>query len=97
MGPLDARGHVECSIAAYEGITIFKAFNPAGWYTYFVRSPATAWRHMAGAFLAVTGCEALYADLGHFSRPAIQLSSTALVYPCLVLTYLGQVRCCTPP
>lgn len=80
-----------CSIIKYEGAAVFAAFNPAGWYYYFKASPAAAWGHMAGAFLAVTGCEALYADLGHFNRPAIQLSSTVLVYPCLVITYLGQV------
>ena len=41
-------------------------------------------------FLAVTGCEALYADMGHFSRRAIRLSFSSLAYPCLILTYCGQ-------
>ena len=41
-------------------------------------------------FLAVTGCEALYADLGHFSRAAVQISFSCLAYPCLALTYMGQ-------
>ena len=41
-------------------------------------------------FLAVTGAETLYADMGHFGRRAIGFSWLTLVYPCLVLNYLGQ-------
>ncbi|MEZ0210358.1 MAG: potassium transporter Kup [Methylophilus sp.] len=40
--------------------------------------------------LAVTGAEALYADMGHFGRPAIQMAWLGLVFPCLTLNYLGQ-------
>ena len=39
------------------------------------------------------GTEALFADMGHFNRPSIQLSTLFLVYPALMLTYLGQVGC----
>lgn len=38
------------------------------------------------------GTEALFADMGHFSRQAIQLSTLSLVYPALIITYLGQVH-----
>jgi len=52
------------------------------------------WRHamplLAAVFLAVTGGEALYADLGHFGRHPIRLSWTFIVFPGLVLNYLGQ-------
>jgi KUP system potassium uptake protein len=41
-------------------------------------------------FLTVTGAEALYADMGHFGRKPIQLTWLALIFPCLVLNYLGQ-------
>ena len=41
-------------------------------------------------FLAVTGAETLYADMGHFGRKAIGFSWLTLVYPCLMLNYLGQ-------
>jgi KUP system potassium uptake protein len=41
-------------------------------------------------FLCVTGAEALYADMGHFGRKAINVSWIVLVYPCLVLNYMGQ-------
>ena len=40
--------------------------------------------------LPAAGVEALFADLGHFSRPAIQLSTYTLLIPSLFLTYLGQ-------
>ena len=41
-------------------------------------------------FLTVTGAEALYADMGHFGRKPIQLTWLALVFPCVILNYLGQ-------
>ena len=40
--------------------------------------------------LPSAGVEALFADLGHFSRPAIQMSAFSLLLPSLWLTYLGQ-------
>ena len=43
-----------------------------------------------------TGTEALFADMGHFSRPAIQLSTLCVVYPALLITYMGQVSVLTP-
>ena len=52
---------------------------------------ATAWLVTLGAvFLAVTGAEALYADLGHFGRKPIQFAWIAVVLPSLALNYLGQ-------
>ena len=45
---------------------------------------------LGAVFLAVTGAEALYADLGHFGRKPIQIAWFALVFPALVLNYLGQ-------
>jgi KUP system potassium uptake protein len=45
---------------------------------------------LGAVFLAVTGAEALYADLGHFGRRPIQLAWVGLVLPSLVLNYLGQ-------
>jgi len=55
---------------------------------------ASEWKHslplLAAIFLSVTGGEALYADLGHFGRRAIRLAWFAVVFPGLVLNYLGQ-------
>ena len=45
---------------------------------------------MGSVFLAVTGAETLYADMGHFGRKAVGLSWLTLVYPCLMLNYMGQ-------
>lgn len=44
----------------------------------------------SGAMLAITGVEAMFADIGHFGRLPIQLTLTCFVYPCLVICYLGQ-------
>ena len=69
---------------------ILKAFNPQYAIEYFVRNGQAGYISLGGIFLAVTGVEALYADLGHFSRVAIQISFPCFVYPPLVLAYLGQ-------
>jgi KUP system potassium uptake protein len=45
---------------------------------------------MGMVLLAVTGCEALYADIGHFGRPPLMKAWFNLVYPALTLNYLGQ-------
>jgi KUP system potassium uptake protein len=45
---------------------------------------------MGSVFLCVTGAEALYADMGHFGRKPINATWIGLVYPCLILNYLGQ-------
>ncbi len=40
--------------------------------------------------LCVTGCEAMFADLGHFNVVSVSVSFAGVAYPCLILTYLGQ-------
>jgi KUP system potassium uptake protein len=45
---------------------------------------------LGGVLLAFTGVEALFADLGAFSRRAIQLSWLCYTFPCLLLAYIGQ-------
>ncbi|WP_456914034.1 potassium transporter Kup [Geodermatophilus sp. SYSU D00696] len=52
--------------------------------------PAVALAAMGAVVLAVTGAEALYADMGHFGRRPIRLAWSLLVFPALVLNYLGQ-------
>jgi KUP system potassium uptake protein len=51
---------------------------------------ATTFAVLGSVFLALTGGEALYADMGHFGRPAIRVTWFAFVLPALVLVYLGQ-------
>ncbi|RKP12941.1 potassium transporter, partial [Piptocephalis cylindrospora] len=69
---------------------ILRALSP--WYAvrYFAQYRLEAWESLGGILLAMTGAEALFADLGHFSRPAIQVSATLVVFPTLVIQYLGQ-------
>jgi KUP system potassium uptake protein len=66
------------------------ALNPYWALNFFVISPRLAFLALGSVFLAVTGAETLYADMGHFGRRAIGWSWVTLVYPCLVLNYVGQ-------
>ena len=45
---------------------------------------------LGGVFLAVTGAEALYADMSHVGRPAVRIAWVVIVLPALLLSYLGQ-------
>jgi KUP system potassium uptake protein len=66
------------------------ALNPL-YGIYFLLSHGTVGLFTLGAvFLAVTGAEALYADLGHFGRGPIQVAWIAVVLPSLAINYLGQ-------
>lgn len=52
--------------------------------------PSLAFLVVGGVFLAVTGGEALYADMGHFGKKPIRMAWLAVVFPSLILNYLGQ-------
>jgi KUP system potassium uptake protein len=69
---------------------IIGALNPVWAVRFFEVDPGTAFLALGSVVLAVTGAEALYADMGHFGRKAIGVSWLTLVYPCLTLNYLGQ-------
>jgi KUP system potassium uptake protein len=64
--------------------------NPEWAVRFFLADPKLAFLALGSVFLCVTGAEALYADMGHFGRPAINFSWLILVYPCLILNYMGQ-------
>ena len=64
--------------------------NPVWAVDFFRYDPKLAFLAMGSVFLAVTGAETLYADMGHFGRKAIGVSWLVLVYPCLMLNYMGQ-------
>jgi KUP system potassium uptake protein len=74
----------------FDDLGIFAAFNP--WYaiSFMLREGFLGIIVLGAVFLTVTGAEALYADLGHFGRKPIQLAWFFLVFPALVLNYLGQ-------
>ena len=70
--------------------SVFKAFNPGYAFEFLIRNKTDGWRHLGGILLAFTGVEALFADLGAFSRRAVQLSWLCYTFPCLLLAYIGQ-------
>ncbi|XP_024534361.1 potassium transporter 10 [Selaginella moellendorffii] len=70
--------------------SIFRALSPLTFIRYFHRSEVNGWVALGGIMLSITGAEALFADLGHFSALSIQLAFTFLVFPCLLAAYMGQ-------
>ncbi len=66
------------------------ALNPVLGVSYLANHMVVAAAVMGAIFLAVTGGEALYADLGHFGRKPIVVAWLILVFPCLLLNYFGQ-------
>src|SRR6478609_432063 len=69
---------------------IVAALSPTWALQFFATDFKLAFLALGSVFLAVTGAETLYADMGHFGRRAIGWSWLTLVYPCLMLNYLGQ-------
>ena len=69
---------------------ILAALSPVYAVKFMVGDFGTAFFSLTGVVLAVTGAEALYADMGHFGRKAITGAWLLVVLPALVLNYLGQ-------
>ena len=69
---------------------ILAAINPIYIFYFLHSAPEVAFITIGAVFLAVTGAEALYADLGHFGRRPIVLAWLLIVFPCLLLNYFGQ-------
>lgn len=69
---------------------ILTALNPLYGLDFLLSNKALALVAMGNVVLAVTGAEALYADMGHFGRKPIQRAWFAFVLPALVLNYFGQ-------
>lgn len=69
---------------------VFWALNPTYGLSFVATHGYIGLLTLGAVFLAVTGAEALYADLGHFGRKPIQTAWLYLVFPCLVLNYFGQ-------
>ncbi len=74
----------------FDDFQIFLAFNPGYGFRMLVEQPGLALLVFGGVFLAVTGGEALYADMGHFGKNPIRMAWAFVVLPGLVLNYLGQ-------
>ena len=69
---------------------ILAAANPMYAVALFVREPWVAFVALGSVVLSVTGCEALYADMGHFGAKAIRWAWLYFAFPALVLNYFGQ-------
>ncbi|EXJ95947.1 potassium uptake protein [Capronia coronata CBS 617.96] len=70
--------------------SVLKAFSPYFAGAFLMRNRTEGWKSLGGILLAFTGCEALFADLGAFTRRAVQLSWLFFAFPCLLLGYIGQ-------
>lgn len=66
------------------------ALSPHYAFEFFAQRPGLAFLALGSVVLAVTGAEALYADMGHFGRRPISIAWLYLVFPALILNYLGQ-------
>ena len=69
---------------------VLRGLSPHYAIAFFIERPVVAFVTLGAVVLAVTGAEALYADMGHFGRGPIRLSWFFLVFPSLMLNYFGQ-------
>ncbi len=69
---------------------VLQAISPHHALQFTLDHPGSAFILLSAVFLALTGGEALYADMGHFGRKAVRLGWYGLVFPCLMLNYFGQ-------
>jgi KUP system potassium uptake protein len=69
---------------------VLRGLSPTYVGSFIADHPFTAFIAMGAVVLAITGAEALYADMGHFGRRPIRVSWFAIVFPALIINYLGQ-------
>jgi KUP system potassium uptake protein len=94
FGPITGFWFVSLAVLGFSqllrGPEILAAFNPwHGWH-FLTTGGHAAFVILGSVFLAVTGGEALYADMGHFGAGPIRRGWFSLVFPALALNYLGQ-------
>ncbi|MGW1780829.1 potassium transporter Kup [Streptomyces sp. NPDC002143] len=94
FGPVMILWFVSIGACGVDGIVdhpeILKALSPSYALGFLTGHFGTAFFALAAVVLAVTGAEALYADMGHFGRRAITRAWLLLVFPACMLSYLGQ-------
>src|SRR6266478_462802 len=69
---------------------VLLALNPLYGFSVVANAPWRGFIMLGAVFLAVTGTETMYADMGHFGRQALTRAWLALVFPALMLNYFGQ-------
>lgn len=77
-------------VSIAENPQVLQALNPLYALRFFENNPVLGFFALGACVLALTGAEALYADMGHFGRKPIQLAWFGLVMPALLLNYFGQ-------
>lgn len=94
FGPIMVAWFLVLAALGVHGISqspeVLKAFNPGWALNFFIVHPGMGVAILGAVVLALTGAEALYADMGHFGRKPIARAWFALVLPALVLNYFGQ-------
>jgi len=70
--------------------SVLAALSPSYGALLLLQRPGVALAILGGVFLAMTGGEALYADMGHFGKKPVRIAWFAVVWPSLVLNYFGQ-------
>ncbi len=94
FGPVMCIWFVVIAVLGLTGVMrqpgVLEAINPTHAITFFVDSPRLSFLALGAIVLAVTGTEALYADMGHFGKSPIRRAWVLFVMPALVLNYFGQ-------
>ncbi|XP_031743351.1 potassium transporter 1 isoform X2 [Cucumis sativus] len=70
--------------------SIYHALSPVYMLKFLRSTGVEGWISLGGVVLSITGVEAMFADLGHFSSLSIKIAFTLFVYPSLILAYLGE-------
>jgi len=73
-----------------DDLSVFRALSPHYGAKFLIENGFVGFIILGSVFLAVTGAEALYADMGHFGKNPIRAAWLVLIFPCLTLNYLGQ-------
>ncbi|MBX3484539.1 potassium transporter Kup [Phenylobacterium sp.] len=73
-----------------DDLSVFRALSPHYGVMFLLDNGFLGFVILGSVFLAVTGAEALYADMGHFGKKPIRVAWLGFVLPCLLVNYLGQ-------
>ena len=94
FGPICVVWFLSIALLGLRGIIqnplVLKAISPTYGAAFFLHNRMAGFLALGAVVLAVTGTEALYADMGHFGKRPIRLAWFAFVFPALLLNYFGQ-------
>ncbi|RWR95971.1 NF-X1-type zinc finger protein NFXL1 [Cinnamomum micranthum f. kanehirae] len=69
---------------------VTRAVSPKYMYKFIRNMDIKSWRPLSSVLLSIAGSEAMFANLGHFSKKSVQVAFVFLVYPLLIVSYMGQ-------